>query len=325
MFMLEFEQYTGSAAKDTAWDEFVDSSDNGTMFHKRRFLSYHPKNRFVDASAKIIKDNKEFALFPAVLVNRDGRKILSSHSGASYGGIVYKIDFTIRDAFDVAEGLIRYAKSLKCDAIQLTPPPIIYETKYSNYLDFALYRNGFTYLKREISSVVQLDNDDDKLLSTYRQDARTSVKKAISQGVEIVETDRFEDYYNILKKNLKMRHNVTPTHTLDELLKLKSLFPTKIRLFGAFKDDTLMAGVCNFSANKNVVLAFYISHDEDYQKYRPVNLLFFEIMKRYRQEGFKYLDFGIFTVNMEPNWGLGRFKENFGSRGIFRDTFYKEL
>jgi hypothetical protein len=28
---------------------------------------------------------------------------------------------------------------------------------------------------------------------------------------------------------------------------------------------------------------------------------------------------------MDPNWGLGRFKENFGSRGIFRDTFYKEL
>jgi hypothetical protein len=26
---------------------------------------------------------------------------------------------------------------------------------------------------------------------------------------------------------------------------------------------------------------------------------------------------------MDPNWGLGRFKENFGSRGIFRDTFIK--
>ena len=31
-------------------------------------------------------------------------------------------------------------------------------------------------------------------------------------------------------------------------------------------------------------------------------------------------DFGIFTVNGEPNMGLGRFKENFGASGIFRDT-----
>ena len=122
-----------------------------------------------------------------------------------------------------------------------------------------------------------------------------------------------------------MRHNVNPTHTLDELLKLKKMFPAKIRLFGAFLDDKLIAGVCNFSANSNVVLAFYISHDEDYQKYRPVNLLFYEIMKRYKEENYRFLDFGIFTVNMEPNWGLGRFKENFGARGIFRDTYYKNL
>jgi lipid II:glycine glycyltransferase (peptidoglycan interpeptide bridge formation enzyme) len=96
-------------------------------------------------------------------------------------------------------------------------------------------------------------------------------------------------------------------------------------LWGAFLDNTLIAGVCNFSANSKVVLAFYISHDEDYQEYRAVNQLFYEIMKQYKYEGFSFLDFGIFTVNMDPNWGLGRFKENFGSRGIFRDTFYKEL
>jgi len=323
--MFEFIPFEKSSLSDEQWDNFVDDADNGTMFHKRRFLSYHPKDRFKDASAVIEKAGKTFALFPAAIVNRDGKRVLSSHGGASYGGVVYKLDFTIKDAFDIVEKLESYAKALKCEAIQLTLPPIIYLTKYSNYLDFALYRNGFVYAKREISSVVQLDVPEEHLLSTYRQEARTAVKKSMAQGIEIVETDRFAEYYEILKKNLKMRHGVNPTHTLEELQKIKLLFPTKVRLFGAFKEDTLIAGVCNFSVNKNVVLAFYISHDEDYQQYRPVNLLFYRIMNQYRNEGFKFLDFGIFTVNMEPNWGLGRFKENFGSRGIFRDYFYKEL
>lgn len=323
--MFEFIPFEKSSLNEEQWDNFIDDADNGTMFHKRRFLSYHPKDRFVDASAVIEKDGKPFALFPAAIVDRDGKKVLSSHGGASYGGVVYKLDFTIKDAFDIVEMLEAYAKTLKCNAIQVTLPPIIYLTKYSNYLDFALFRNGFNYLKREISSVVQLDVPEDQLLATYRQEARTAVKKSIAQGIEIVETDRFGEYYEILKKNLKMRHGVNPTHTLEELLKIKLLFPTKVRLFGAFKDDTLIAGVCNFSVNKNVVLAFYISHDEEYQQYRPVNLLFYRIMNQYRNEGFKFLDFGIFTVNMEPNWGLGRFKENFGSRGVFRDYFYKEL
>jgi lipid II:glycine glycyltransferase (peptidoglycan interpeptide bridge formation enzyme) len=323
--MVEYFSLNNSGVSADEWDSFVESSDNGTIFHKRLFLSYHPKDRFEDASFVVKKENKVLSLFPAVILNREGQKILSSHGGASYGGFVYKQDLNLKEAFDLVDCLLNRAKELKCGRIQLTPPPMIYQTKYSNYIDFALVKNNFSYLKRDVSSVVQLDFSKEELLSTYRAEARTAVKKAIKQNVEIAECEKFAEYYEILKKNLKMRHNVNPTHTLDELLKLKKIFPGKIRLWGAFLGEKLIAGVCNFNANPRVVLAFYISHDEEYQEYRAVNLLFYEIMKRYKGEGCKFLDFGIFTVNMEPNWGLGRFKENFGARGIFRDTFYKDL
>lgn len=322
---MEILKFKESGVTDEQWDEFVDESDNGTMFHKRRFISYHPADRFTDASLVVKKNDKIFSVFPAVLLEREGKKILSSHGGASYGSFAYRSDLNFREAFDLVEAMIAHGKELGCSRIQLTPPPMIYQNKYSNYIDFALVKNDFKYVKRDVSSVVQLDTPKDELLNTYRSEARTSVKKAIKSGVEIVECDKYAEYYEILKKNLKMRHGVNPTHTLDELLKVKSLFPSKVRLWGAFVKDKLIAGVCNFSANKEVVLAFYISHDEEFQEYRAVNLLFYEIMKRYQSEGFRFLDFGIFTVNMDPNWGLARFKENFGARGIFRDTFYKDL
>ena len=35
--------------------------------------------------------------------------------------------------------------------------------------------------------------------------------------------------------------------------------------------------------------------------------------------------FGIITVNGEPKMGLGRFKENFGASGSFRDTIELKL
>ncbi len=323
--MSEYFPFKDSKVTDEEWDSFVNESDNGTMFHQRLFLSYHPEEKFKDASLVVKKNNKLLSLFPAVVIERDGKKILSSHSGASYGGFVYKSNLNFQEAFELVDILQTYAKELGCDAIQLTLPPMIYLSKYSNYIDFALVKNGFIYLKREVSSVVQLDVPKEDLLLTYRPEARTAAKKAVKQGVEIVECDQFAEYYEILKKNLKMRHNVNPTHTLDELLKIKKLYPSKVRLWGAFVKGKIIAGVCNFSANDKVVLAFYISHDEDYQEYRAVNLLFYEIMKRSHDEGFKFLDFGIFTVNMDPNWGLGRFKENFGARGIFRDSFYKEI
>lgn len=323
--MLEYFQFKKSNLSEEDWDSFVDQSDNGTLFHKRAFLNYHPKDRFNDSSIYVTKNGKILSVLTAAVIERDGKKILSSHPGASYGGFVYDSDLNFKDAHDLVDMLLDYGKALKVDRIQLTSPPIIYQTKYSNYFDFALYKNGFAYLKRDVSSIVQLDFDKDKLLDTYRAEARTATKKAMKQGIEIAECDLFDEYYEILKKNLKLRHNVNPAHSLDELKLLKKMFPAKIRLWGAFLKDKLTAGVCNFSVNPNVVLAFYISHDEAYQEYRPVNLLFYEIMKQYQQEGFRFLDFGIFTVNMEPNWGLARFKENFGARGIFRDTFYKDL
>lgn len=57
---------------------------------------------------------------------------------------------------------------------------------------------------------------------------------------------------------------------------------------GAFLNNEMLAGVCNFSVNKNVVLAFYISHDEAFQEYRPVNLLFYEIMKDINQKDLSF-------------------------------------
>jgi lipid II:glycine glycyltransferase (peptidoglycan interpeptide bridge formation enzyme) len=70
-----------------------------------------------------------------------------------------------------------------------------------------------------------------------------------------------------------------------------------------------------------VVLAFYISDDKAYQEYRSVNNLFYHIFHWAVEHNFQFFDFGIFTVNMDPNWGLGKFKESFGARGLFRDTF----
>jgi len=225
--MLEYKLLSETELSNDDWDKIVDESDNGTIFHKQKFLSYHPSDRFINKSIIIYKNNKPLALLPATVLNRNGKKVLSSHGGASYGGFVYKTDLNFQEAFQMVDVLSDYAKELKVDAIQLTPPPMIYQTKYSNYIDFALIKNNFTYLKREISSVVQLDIPKDELAGTYRAEARTALKKAQKMGVEIVECEKFADYYEILKKNLKMRHNVTPLIHLMNYYSLRNFFHLK--------------------------------------------------------------------------------------------------
>ena len=315
---ISIEPYQDSFAEE--WDNFVWQANNGTIFHTRRFLNYHPPERFEDHSLIIKKDKRVIALFPATIRYEQHRRILTSHRGASYGGLITNFHVGIRETFDIVENLIHHARDNQFQGIDLTPPPIVYHKRPSHYVDFALVKNGFGYRKREISSVIPLTFSEKEVLYTFSAESRRAVRRGVKLGVEVRECEEYEAFYQILKRNLKMRHNVTPTHSLEELLLLKNIFPERIKLFGAFAEERMVAGVVMFICNPQVVLAFYISHNEDFQQYRGVNCLFFEIIKWAIREKYAYLDFGIFTVNMDPNWGLGRFKESFGAQGIFRDT-----
>ena len=302
------------------WDEFVENSNNGTLFHTHKFLSYHPKDRFSDHSLEFYKSEKLVSILPAAEVKSGDTFQLVSHPGASMGSFVIPEDLSFADSLKIVEQLLEYAKANKFNSICLTQPPTIYSRRLSNYIDFALQNNGFQYSKREVSSVLFLEKTIESTLTKFKQTHRTAVRKAERSGVVVKQSCDYKEFYEILSKNLSIRHGVKPTHTIDELLQLKKLFPDKVNLFGAYLEDKMVAGVVNFVASENVILAFYISHDEDYQESRPINLLFYKIFAWAIDHHYSIFDFGIFTVNEEPNMGLARFKENFGATGVFRDT-----
>ena len=258
-------------------------------------------------------------------MSNQGKKILISHPGASFGSCVLLEDLAFSDALDIVENLIDYAKSEKIDAINITIPPIIYYRRLSQYMDFAYINKGFNYVRREVSSVLFIENSIEQIFLKFKSTHRTAVRKAEKSGIIVKQSDNFEEFYNILEKNLSIRHNVSPSHTLKELLYLKEIIPDKIYLFGAYLDNKMIAGVVNFIVNKKVMLAFYISHNEEFQKLRPTNILFYKIFKWAIKQQFKIFDFGIFTVFEKPNMGLVRFKENFGASGVFRDTIELEI
>ncbi len=314
---MEIRKYT---EKDHVhWEKFVAESNNGTIFHYLKFLGYHPADRFQSHHLVIRDQGNLVGVFPAVC---DGQTIIS-HRGASYGGLVLKSGLGVHDVYLAAEHLVHHIRDEGYKKIILTQPPLIYYAQPDQYIDFALQKIGFHCRKREITAVIPLDAGDP--LETFRADARRSTKKALREGVRVRISDDITGYYGILKNNLGMRHNVTPTHSLAEIQKLKGLFPEDIILFAAYLKEKMLGGILVFAANARVLLAFYISHDDEYQSYRPVNLLFYEVIRWGRSKGFRYLDLGTFTINMEPNWGLARFKENSGARGYLRDTYEIDL
>ena len=205
-----------------AWDSFVRSANNGTIFHLREFLNYHPENRFKDNSLEFYKDNKLLSVFPAADVSKDGKRILVSHPGSSYGSFVTKDDLSIKDAIAMVEELNIFAKKESFDGIQMTMPPSFYSNRISNYIEYALLSSGFDYSNREITSTLTLEKNKESILKKFKPSHQRAVKKSRKRGVEIKITNEVDEFFSILETNLKIRHDVKPTHTIDELKTLIS-------------------------------------------------------------------------------------------------------
>jgi len=321
--MFTLHQYINQ--NESRWDQFVSSGNNGTLFHLRKFLNYHPQDRFQDHSILIEKKQKLFSVLPAAELIVDGKRILVSHPGSTIGSFVVPENLSIADAMSMSEALVSYLKENNFSGIRITLPPTLYQRRLSNYMDFSFFKQGFTYSKRDVTSILFLEDSLDKNLEKFKSSHLRAVRNAQEKGVNVRQSNDIDSFYHILEQNLKIRHGVSPTHTLAELKNIHALFPDRINLFAAFVKNVMVAGVVNFVVNDHVVLAFYISHDEAYQEFRAVNLLFYSIFDWAIQQGFKIYDFRTFTVNEEPNMGLGRFKENFRARVIFRDTIELKL
>ena len=107
-------KFTANDTKD--WDDFVKRSNNGTLFHLRSFLSYHIDRKFTDHSLIFEKNGELIALFPATFEKKDGKNILYSHPGASFGGFVFQ-NLSFEDANMLVKTIDEYSKQNKFEKI----------------------------------------------------------------------------------------------------------------------------------------------------------------------------------------------------------------
>ena len=125
------------------WDEYVENSNNGTLFHLRSFLSYHIDRKFNDHSLIFEKKGNIVAVLPAAIEEKENKKILFSHPGASFGGFVYyKLSFEEADL--LINAFEKYCINNEVNEISFVITPEIYHKKQNNTIKLLIQ---FTYTK----------------------------------------------------------------------------------------------------------------------------------------------------------------------------------
>jgi hypothetical protein len=305
------------------WDDFVLASNNGTMFHLQRFLQYHAKGKFTWHHLLFVDRGEIVAVLPAATMG----STLESPIGASYGSFVTG-DINFATALEIVDCFSEYCREQKFERALLTPAPFIYQNVISQNLDYALAYRGFTFDKHYISHAIRLDSPD--FVKNFQSTARRYIHKYLRERSLTIEISQdYEAFYPILLKN-KQRHGVRPTHSLEELLKLKSLLPENLVLFLVKKGSKPIAGSLVFVCNRHVALCFYNMLLYEYEQYNPIHAVMYEVVKWATERGFRWVDIGVSQDTkaadpMTPAMSLIRFKEKFNARGILRSTFYKRF
>lgn len=313
---------------DSEWDNFVDQSVNGTIFHKMSFLSYHKLNKYNWYHLKFRnkKTSELMAVLPAAIT---AEKNLNSPSGASYGAFVFKKTDLLMTELTIS-AFVDFCRINKINEVNITPAPLIYSNELNQNLDFLLQYYGLAVQKHLISNAVWVDQIKDRDFRNIASNMHLRcVRKAKREKVSVSVEDSIESYaefYEMLLEN-KRKFNTLPAHTLDELFYLQKGFPESIKLFMARDGHGKGIGaIWSIETNQNTLLAFYIAHYYNYRELRAVNLLYQSIVEYALENKTAWVDLGVSmdttSANpMEPSRSLIYFKECIGTRGFLRTTY----
>jgi len=324
---LAVERYTPLHAAE--WAQFLDASDNGTLFHDLRFLDYHPPGKFDTHHLLFRAAQHIVAVLPAALVSEsDGRRWLKSPYGASVGGFVLPPRQHGAQTIALVVALQDYASTLGCAGIEMRLAPNVYCRYPNDNLSFALTNAGFSLVRRWLSHVITLPaHAADVLDNVPTRCRRRYVRCAAQRGVALVPAtaDRLPEFYPILERN-RAKHGARPTHSLADLQRLYELVSERLGLFLCELNGRPIGGAFLLELNPRVVYWSYLCHDEQYEEYRPPTLTTVRVLEHYAARGFRYLDFGPSTFDdFSVNHGLAKFKEEMGGVGLCRDTWRWEV
>ncbi|MBW2011649.1 MAG: peptidoglycan bridge formation glycyltransferase FemA/FemB family protein [Deltaproteobacteria bacterium] len=179
---------------------------------------------------------------------------------------------------------------------------------------------------------LDLTRNEHEIFSSFRVSTKQNIKKAIKEGVNVILSHSLESVKEFCRLNrITRKHHGLPPQPYYFFKKVhEHIISNKkgVVVLASYQKKNIAGAICFQSGNKAIYK--FGAFDRRYQYLRPTNLLIWEIIKWYEQNGFKTFSFG----RTEPeNTGLLQFKRGWGTKqeiinyykyNLVKDAFVKE-
>lgn len=160
---------------------------------------------------------------------------------------------------------------------------------------------------------LDLAQNEHEIFSSFRDSTKRNIKKAIKEGVSVILSNSLESVKEFcrLYRMTRKHHGLPPQpyyffkKVYDHIISNKK----GIVVLASYQKRNIAGAICFQLGNKAIYK--FGAFDRRYQHLRPNNLLMWEIIKWYDQNGFKNFSFG----RTEPeNAGLLQYKQGWGTK-----------
>jgi hypothetical protein len=297
------------------WNDFVSAAKNATFLFQRNFMEYH-SDRFQDYSLLIFEDKKLVSLLPANIVD----DVVFSHHGLTYGGFVFDEKIKLGQVLEIVKIVLKFLNDTKIKTLKLKLIPSIYNSYFSQEIEYAMFLTKATLYRRDCLSVVDLTK-----AFAISKTRRESINRGKKNALKIVEEPNFKLFWEeILIPNLDKKHNAKPVHTCKEMELLYRQFPNNIRHFNVYDDAKIVAGTTIFITDQ-VAHPQYISGNEQKNELGSIDYLYHHLITGVFKDK-HFFDFGPSHENdgKQINQGILFWKESFGAKTVVQDWYEVE-
>jgi len=275
------------------WDQFVETSPQGSLFHKWDFLKTverHSRHRFLPYG--VYSGEELRCIFPFFIGRDHGLTVMNSpppNTQIPYLGPAFDPSVQARRA-SAKEKIFEQVTSELCREIDKTAPNYVSITTAPNFLDVRsfIWKNyrehlGFTY-------TIDLERPLDEIWASFSRSCRQKIKSARKHPPEIQQTNDVSPLLDIWRKRFSELGLQVPLLSDNYLKELVAAFPQDVTVYNVNIDGRLAtATVCCVMQKERYSFWIGLSAREQ----RGLNeYLIWEVVQRAKSEGFKKLDLG---------------------------------
>lgn len=310
------------------WDNFVDQSFDGSLFHKwdcLKIMEKYTKSKLL--SYGIYKGDVLICIFPLFFMNSKGLKMIFSPPP---GTGVTRLGFVMNQEFDTLkqnkkEAYLNIVTDAFNEEMKKISPNYVHISLVPNFLDIRSFVWNNYSTEQYLIYIINLNSSLDEIWSGFDKDLRNEIKKAGSMNLKLLKSDSVSIFYELSKARYKdkgLNFSVNKTY-LEEMLKT---YPENLGLYYLYdsNDNIISASInCSYKDKFVVWMGGLKTYNQRSQKKIYSNeYMIWEFIKKAKNTDCKIFDWGggpktisQFKSKFNPTLGICmtiQKKDNFG-------------